>query len=266
MKRREIFEFRFAGRGVHALGGIGSIVGGIEGASAAKKAAKLQAKSAQAALDEQKREFDLSRSDTQPYRDAGAASLKDLRALMGTSANPGTLLKPFTGADLASDPGYQFGLQQGEQGINRAAAAAGRYDSGATLKDLLRFNADYAGTKFNDAFNRDQLTKGAIFNRLAGVAGIGQTGVGQATTAGMNSAANIGNLLTGQGNAIASGIVGSANSLSQGFSNAANYYQSNKLLKQLMGGGGGGGAAAGAGGYAGSDAGMWADLAGAGVF
>jgi hypothetical protein len=64
----------------------------------------------------------------------------------------------FTGKDLASEPGYQFGLNQGTQGIERGQAARGNFLSGAAMKELTRFNEDYAGTKFNEGFNRASST------------------------------------------------------------------------------------------------------------
>lgn len=69
----------------------------------------------------------------------------------------------FTGKDLASEPGYQFGLNQGTQGIERGQAARGNFLSGAAMKELTRFNEDYAGTKFGDAFNRAYNTHNTNF-------------------------------------------------------------------------------------------------------
>src|SRR6267142_1352344 len=62
------------------------------------------------------------------------AALTDYKTKLAAPAPEGfgSLLKPFTGTDLTSEPGYQFGLSEGEKGINRAAAGRGSYDSGAT--------------------------------------------------------------------------------------------------------------------------------------
>ena len=113
----------------------------------------------------------------------------------------GSLMKEFTGADLESEPGYQFGLAEGQKGLDRKAAAAGGYFSGAALKAANRYGQDYAGTKYNEAFNRDTTNKANTYNRLTGLTGAGQVSANQVGTAGQNYANNTGNLLTSNANA-----------------------------------------------------------------
>ncbi len=123
----------------------------------------------------------------------------------------GSLLRRFTMDDYLEDPGYQFRLQQGEQAINRAAAAAGRYDSGRALKDLGEFNSGMASQEFGNAYNRWNNDQTNIFNRLSGVAGTGQQATNSLAQLGQNAAANIGNIQLQAGNAAAAGKIGSAN-------------------------------------------------------
>jgi uncharacterized membrane protein len=52
------------------------------------------------------------------------------------------------------DPGYEFGRQQGQQAIDRKAAAAGGRISGASLKAATQFGNDYATTGYSTAYNR----------------------------------------------------------------------------------------------------------------
>lgn len=59
--------------------------------------------------------------------------------------------------DAENDPGYKFGLQQGEQSLTNSRAAQGILGTGSTLKDILKFGGDYATTRYDDLFNR-QLT------------------------------------------------------------------------------------------------------------
>lgn len=145
----------------------------------------------------------------------------------------GSLLKPFTGADLENEPGYQFGLKQGEGAITDQRAALGSLLSGATLKDLIQYGTDYGGTKFNDAFQRDQATKTLTANLLSGQSGTGQIA---ATNLG-NQSATVGNQLgenrIGAGNARASGYVGASNAINAGIGGAANTYLSSQMLKSL---------------------------------
>jgi len=130
--------------------------------------------------------------DAEMARSGGANSL---------SADYGSLLRNFTGADLENEPGYQFGLAEGNKGLDRKAAAAGGYFSGAALKAASRFNQDYAGTKYNDAFNRDSANKTNTYNRLTGLTGAGQVSANQVGAAGTNYANSTGNLLTSNANA-----------------------------------------------------------------
>jgi len=58
-------------------------------------------------------------------------------------------------ADALNDPGYSFGMQQGEQALQNSAAAGGVLNSGNTLKNILAFGNNYATTKYDDLYNRD---------------------------------------------------------------------------------------------------------------
>ena len=264
-KDREIFGFRFAGRGVHALGSIGasvigsvasSAIGGLMQGDAAGSAADAQigmSKEAIKAMQDQQAKTDAA---LQPYVTSGNEARMALDRLLGTVGyNPdaaiagpsgesmfgvGTLLKPFTGADLTSEPGYAFGLHQGETGINNAMAARGSFDSGAALKALLRYNQDYAGTKYNDAFQRDQTQKQQIYNMLSGPSAAGLQAINTQAQTGAQTSSALSGLYTGMGNAQAAGIVGQGNAYGNILPNAYSNYQSNRLLNGLLNGGSGG--------------------------
>jgi hypothetical protein len=105
-------------------------------------------------------------------------------------------------------PGYQFGLSQGLQSVDRSAAARGGALSGNAVRASNQFGQDYAGTKFNEEFNR-----------LMAMAGLGQVATGSAVNTGSNYAANAGNLMQQQGDARASGIMGTTNSVVNGINN-----------------------------------------------
>lgn len=144
------------------------------------------------------------------WQDREAAKVADWTKSGGGNANFGALNQRYTGADLKNDPGYRFGLNQVTNSAQHNASARGGLFSGATLKALSRYSQDYAGTKFNDGFNRFQAQQDSTFNRLAGLAGIGQTGTNQIGAAGQNYANQAGQNMIGVGNAQA------ANSLNQG--------------------------------------------------
>jgi hypothetical protein len=202
------------------VAGIGtSIWSGNKQADAASDAAKLQAAGQAAALEELKRQFDLSRADQMPWLTAGKDSLAQLSALM---APGGALTRKFSAADFEADPGYQFQLAEGEQAANRAAAARGGFNSGRTLKELMRYGQGLANTTYQDAYNRYNTDQSNLYNRLAGIAGTGQTAATTLGDAGANYAANVGNTLTGGATAQAASRIAGANARTSGYMGAAN--------------------------------------------
>lgn len=148
----------------------------------------------------------------------------------------GSLLKDFTGADLASEPGYQFGLQQGEQQLDRLSASRGSMLSGGALKALARFNSDYAGTKFNDAFNRDAANKTRTYNFLSGTSGAGQNAAAGTGTAGQNMAQQVGVNTTANATAQGAASIAQGNAWSGALQNISDTNQQNNLLKTIMSG------------------------------
>lgn len=102
----------------------------------------------------------------------------------------GDASKPFTASMMAQySPAYQFQLQQGLQAANRAAAAGGMTGSGGTMRSLNRYAQDYAGTAFknaNDIYNQN-------FSRLATLANMGMGAAGTAGQAGLQAAEYAGN-------------------------------------------------------------------------
>lgn len=173
------------------------------GSLSGSRAARQQQQAAQAALDEQRRQYDTSREDQRPYREAGAAALGRLSEMQDFDPTPHALA-------VQSEPGYQFGLQQGTSTVENSAAARGGLYSGNALKALTQYGNDYATTKYGQAFDRAQTGFGNRWNRLSNLAGVGQTSVAQSQQAGQAYGNAASGLLTGAGNAQA------ANSLAQG--------------------------------------------------
>lgn len=57
-------------------------------------------------------------------------------------------------ADAENDPGYQFGLQQGNQAIKQNAAMMGKLRTGGTIKDLINYNRGAAGQQYGAVNDR----------------------------------------------------------------------------------------------------------------
>jgi hypothetical protein len=157
--------------GVGAAGSIGS---GLIGAHAASSAAQTQKQATDQAIAEQQRQFDITQANQQPWLQAGQGALSQLTA--GTQPG-GSLVTPYGETyqqpapfsyaefnapapfqaptlDNTNDPGYQFRLNEGEQALQRGAAASGGAFSGGTLKALARYGQDYASNEYQNVYSR----------------------------------------------------------------------------------------------------------------
>jgi hypothetical protein len=196
---------------------MGSLFSAISGSS--KKAAKAQTRAAEQANNVAGQERDASIANYQPYLDSGKAANSELNTYLGlpsgdtTSADYGSLLKPFTGEDLTSTPGYQFQLQQGQQALDRKQASGGNYLSGAALKEGQRFAQDYAGTSFQAGYDRNAQDKSRVQNFLSSVAQLGQASAGNVANIRQNFSNAFGQNTIGAGNAQAAGIIGQSNAI-----------------------------------------------------
>lgn len=138
-----------------------------------------------------------------------------------TDSAYGSFAKPFTVEDFYNyaDPGYAFQLQQGTQALQNSAGAGSGALAGAALKDLLKYNQDYAGTAYNDAFNRYQTQQGNIFSRLSTLAQLGQGAAAGVGSQGTALAGNAGQAISNAGSAAGAGIVGAGNAIGSGLTN-----------------------------------------------
>lgn len=154
----------------------------------------------------------------------------------------GSLNKRFTVSDFWNDPvtklGYQFGLDEGTKALDRMRGASGLRNSGATLKALTRFGQDYAGTKADQSAARFYGDQDRIFNRLAGVSGVGQTATAQTTAAGTNMANNVSNIATGLGNARGAASIAKGNAWNNAFSTIGNWWAGQNMLDKVLNRGG----------------------------
>lgn len=146
----------------------------------------------------------------------------------------GSLTKPFDMSDWQKlSPAYNFQLQQGQQGVLNSDAPGQGALSGATIKDFINYNQGQANTSFNNAFNQYQTQQGNIFNRLSGIAQLGQSSANNTGQQGTALAGQAAQSATNIGTAQAGGIVGSANAIAGGLSSAVPW-----LMSANYGGGG----------------------------
>jgi len=201
-----------------------AVVGAGVSIYSANKAAGAANRAANSSIGEQSREYDQARADNAPYRNTGTSALNQIAKLYGldTTDENGNLVKGSGKADFSSfttSPDYQFALGQGQDAINRSAAARGGLLSGAAVKAGQTYATGLADQNF-----------GGYVNRLAGVAGAGQAATNATTAAGTNMANQNSAAITGAGNARASAY----NENGQTIANTTNGLASNYLLYRYL--------------------------------
>lgn len=296
----------------------GSVISGAIRGDAAGQAAQAQQEGTNSAIAEQRRQFDLTRSDQAPWRNTGSDAINRIGVLLGLGGGSGTnsssyrnaydriygqkdaehrarygvgldqadvsspygqdymasiaraaqaeaanapsesdpafgsLNKKFTVGDFWNDPvtqlSHDFGLSEGTKGLNRMAGARGMLNSGSQLKALTRFGTDYTGGQAAASSGRFYGDQDRIFNRLAGVSGVGQTAANQTAAAGSNMANNVAGLYSAQGNARGAAAIAQGNAYGNALDNIGSMYSNQSVLNRILGGGGG---------YGGSNSGMY---------
>jgi len=209
-----------------AIAAGGSIVGGILGGQAAQRGAQTQADAMRESAALQKQMFDIQNQQQAPYREAGYSALNEI---MGMKPY---LTQQFGPEQFAAsiDPGYAFRLQQGNLENLSLANRAGGAIGGNTLTGLMNFGQGAASQEFQNAFNRFQTGRSNIYNMQAGIAGLGQTSLGQTGQLSSNTAQNVGNAVASAGSAIGSGQVAAGNAYGNALQGAGNTYYLSQLL------------------------------------
>jgi hypothetical protein len=152
----------------------------------------------------------------------------------GGSGYGGGFMPPTAQQALDDDPGYAFRQQQGQQAIERSAAARGTLLTGGTAKALQNYAQGLASQEYGNVYGRRlgeyRNYTGDMFN-LANM-GLSAAGAG----AGANSSyGNAGSeLITGMGNADAAGQVGSANAWNNAMGNIGNSTMDAIMLHQML--------------------------------
>ena len=234
-----------------AAAGILSVGSAAYGARQARKASKAQIEAGDAAsalekesadkqLELQKQIWDKQQADQAPYLKQGQSAIRKLGSLMG-GADPfeAYLQKSGLSGGLDSylgkkglaggqfnqnNPQYQFLLKQGQQALDRSAAARGMGYSGAQMKAAQQFGQGLASQQYDKEYDRAAQEFGNYYNRLAALAQGGQQAATTASQLGGQYAQNASNTLASlsdartnilgqQANARASGYAAQANAL-----------------------------------------------------
>lgn len=205
----------------------GAVIGGYVTTRAAGSAADAQRDAANQADQTQLYMYDQTRDDQAPWRQTGVDALGQIK---DQSAD---FNKDFSMADFQADPGYQFRMDQGQQAIERSAAAKGGLNSGATLKSLDRYSQGLASDEYQNAYNRYNNNITNRFNRLSSLAGLGQTANGQVGAAGQNYANQVGSNDMASGNASAAASMASANAINSGMGTGMNTWMQYQMMNKF---------------------------------
>jgi len=205
-----------------AIGGaaVAGLIGANKQASAASRAGDLQYQATQDAAAQQRAMFDIQNAQQAPYREAGYGALSQINTMLPQ------LNKMPTAADLRAMPGFEFGLNQGVGATGQTMNVGG----GGSNVDLARrkFAIDYATNVGLPQYMTQQTN---IYNRLASLAGIGQTAQGQTNTLAQNTAGNIGQLGIGGASALGAGQIGAANAYAGGLQGLGNAVTLGALMR-----------------------------------
>lgn len=210
-----------------------AVGGALISADASGDAAETQADASRDASASQERIFNRQVELQEPWREAGIDALGQLTSGLGPG---GQFSRGFTFTQ--DDPGYQFRLSQGRDALESSAAARGLNLSGATLKALVDYGQQAGSQEYGASYNRWNNDVTNRFNRLASVAGIGQTATRDVSQAAGNFGNSLAELSLQGANARAAGQVGTANAITGGLSTLGNWWQRQQPSTSTAGGGG----------------------------
>jgi len=162
----------------------------------------------------------------------GITSGIQLPQTSGSEEGFGQFSHAFNANDLNANlaPNYQFMLDQGLGQARNQANATGGLVSGNALQGLNTFAQNYAQNAYQQAYQNYNSNQSNIFNRLASIAGLGQTANQSTANAGMASTAAANNYLTSGAAAQAAGTVGQANAYGNSLGNISDAYTMYKLF------------------------------------
>lgn len=171
---------------LNAIVGIGSqVIGSSMQADAAEDAANAQSASAQAGIDEQRRQFDALQELLKPYTQAGVGALGQQQALLGLG---GAQAQQGAYQGIENSPAFQALMQQGENAMLQNASATGGLRGGNLQAAMAQFRPQLLAQQIQSQFQN-----------LGGLTSIGQNAAAGVGNAGMNTGANIATLLGQQG-------------------------------------------------------------------
>ncbi|WP_288384600.1 hypothetical protein [uncultured Acinetobacter sp.] len=194
---------------------VGGVLSSRAQSKAASSAAQAQTEASQAAIDEQRRQFDAVQELMKPYVNAGTQGLSGQSDLLGLNGAD----KQQAAIDaINNSAAMKTYVQQGENALLQNASATGGLRGGNTQSALAQFRPQLLNQLVNQQYQN-----------LGGLTSIGQNAAAGVGNAGMQTANNIGNLLGSIGQAQA------GNALAQGQASANMWNSVTGALGNLAG-------------------------------
>jgi hypothetical protein len=167
-----------------AVGGA-TLVSGMMQADAASSAAAAQGASAQAGIDEQRRQFDAVQKLLQPYTEAGPGALEAQQSFLGLK---GPEAERAAIARISGGETFKALSEQGENALLQRASATGGLRGGNIQGALAQFRPKLLSSLIDQQYGR-----------LGGMTALGQQSAAGVGTAGLQTGVNVANLLGQQG-------------------------------------------------------------------
>jgi len=200
---------------------VADIFGARSAAKGQKQAAAAASEASAASLAEQRRQYDLSRADMQPWLSAGTGALNSYASLIGQN---GTDAQGTAMGQFQASPDYAFRHSEQARALTARNSALGIQDSGAAQKAAMQYSGNLAAGEFN-----------TYANRLAGLAGVGQTAASNNAQLGANYANQVTGINQTRAQALGSSYINRGNIMGNLYSNLGGQAQS-AAIKAFTGG------------------------------
>lgn len=210
-----------------------AIISGVMGQNAADSAADASRDAANMSREESARQFNITRGDTAPYRNIGEVGLYRLSDVLGLGltdeqkkvlTDRGLTVGGSPSDIITATPGYAFRLSEAEKGLQRMQNAGGYRYSGRALKELARFNQDYASGEY-----------GNYLESLYRLSGLGVNAVNTSAASGSAHAGRVGAINTNMGNAIGNATIAGASSINNAIQGGLGNYLTLRTYNDWMG-------------------------------
>lgn len=249
------------------IGGIASKQAADEAAKGQRQASRLNYQAGKEAREYQEKMYQRTRSDVQPYMEAGQYGIDQYMQEARSGFNLPEFQQP-TEADMLVDPSYQWRLDQGMEATTRALTKSGQAWGGQRGIALTNYAQNAASQEYAAIFDRakqkyamDYTRRGDILDRTLGIADMGRTTSLSLGQIGGQTSANIGNTITGTGARMADAAVGASEAKAAGIIGIGRAASGVAEGIGTMGAGGGSGATYGAsamgGVYSGGTGNIW---------